>query len=145
MLFNYQATDKEGQAQSGTVEAPNVNLAIASLQRRQLIIIDIVDEGAGSWISRLLAASRVKNKDVVILSRQIATLFEAKVSALSTFRMLAAEAENPVLRRILTEVTDDIKGGISISQALGKHPRVFSNFYVHMVEAGEESGKISDN
>jgi len=145
MIFNYQATTKEGQAQNGTIEAPNVNLAIASLQRRGLIIVDIVAEGAGSWLVRLLASSRVKNKDVVILSRQIATLFEANVSALATFRMLAAEAENPVLRRVLTEITDDIKSGVPISDALSKHPKIFSSFYVHMVAAGEESGKISDN
>ncbi|HEY4524389.1 MAG TPA: type II secretion system F family protein [Candidatus Paceibacterota bacterium] len=145
MIFNYQATNKDGQEQTGTVEAPNVNLAIASLQRRGLIIVDIVAEGAGSWLTRLLSSSRVKTKDVVMLSRQIATLFEAKVSALATFRMLAAESENPNLRRVLTEITDDIKAGMPISDALGKHPKVFSDFYVHMVAAGEESGKISDN
>ena len=59
--------------------------------------------------------------------------------------MLAAESENPNLRRVLTEITDDIKAGMPISDALGKHPKVFSDFYVHMVAAGEESGKISDN
>ena len=145
MIFNYQATTKEGEAQSGTVEAPNVNLAITSLQRRGLIIVDIVAEGTGSWLARLLSSSRVKNKDVVILSRQIATLFEAKVSALSAFRMLATEVENPILSRVLTEITDDIKSGVPISEALSKHPKVFPSFYVHMVAAGEESGKISDN
>ncbi len=145
MIFNYQATNKDGQEQRGTVEASNVNMAIASLQRRGLIVIDVEAESAGTWFSHLLASSRVKNKDIVILSRQIATLFEAKVSALSTFRLLASEAENPTLRRVLTEVTDEVKSGTPISAALGKHPKVFSNFYVHMVEAGEESGKISDN
>ncbi len=145
MIFNYQATDKEGVAQNGAVDAPNINLAIASLQRRGLIIVDIVPEGAGSFLSRHIGGGRVKTKDVVIMSRQIATLFEAKVSALATFRMLASESENPLLSRTLVEVTDDIKSGTPISQAMGKHPKVFSNFYVHMVEAGEESGKISDN
>ncbi|MEK7552688.1 MAG: type II secretion system F family protein [Patescibacteria group bacterium] len=145
MIFIYQATTKEGEEQRGTIEAPNVNLAIASLQRRGLIIIDIAAEGTGSFLARLLSLRRVKNKDVVILSRQIATLFEAKVSALSTFRLLATEAENPILQRVLTEITDDIKAGVPISEAMGKHPKVFGNFYVHMVAAGEESGKISDN
>ena len=145
MIFNYQATTKEGEAQSGTVDAPNVNLAIASLQRRGLIIVDIAPEGAGSFLTRHIGGGRVKIKDIVIMSRQIATLFEAKVSALATFRMLASEADNPTLGRVLTEVTDDIKSGTPISQAMGRHPKVFSNFYVHMVEAGEESGKISDN
>src|SRR3989344_8099928 len=145
MIFNYQATTKEGEAQSGTVDAPNVNLAIASLQRRGLIIVDIAPEGAGSFLTRHIGGGRVKTKDVVIMSRQIATLFEAKVSALAAFRMLASESDNPTLSQILTAVTDDIKAGAPISQAMSKHPKAFSNFYVHMVEAGEESGKISDN
>ncbi|HEY4476690.1 MAG TPA: type II secretion system F family protein [Candidatus Paceibacterota bacterium] len=144
MIFNYQVMTKEGEAQSGTIDAPNVNLAIASLQRRGLVIVDISAEGTGSFLSKHIGG-RVKTKDVVIMSRQIATLFEAKVSALAAFRMLAAESDNPILSRVLTEVTDDIKSGTPISQAMGKHPKVFSNFYVHMIEAGEESGKISDN
>ena len=144
MIFNYQVMTKEGEAQSGTIDAPNVNLAIASLQRRGLVIVDISAEGTGSFLSKHIGG-RVKTKDVVIMSRQIATLFEAKISALAAFRMLLAEPHNPILSRVLTEVTDDIKSGTPISQAMGKHPKVFSNFYVHMIEAGEESGKISDN
>jgi type IV pilus assembly protein PilC len=72
-------------------------------------------------------------------------MFEAKVSALSTFRLLAAEAETPRLRKILTTVTDDLNSGVLISAALAKHPTVFSDFYVNMVRAGEESGKISES
>ena len=146
MIFNYQATTQAGEAQDGTIEAPNQNLAISSLQRRGLIIIDIKAEGEGGWFSKVLNfGGHVKTKDVVLLSRQIATLFEAKVSALSTFRLMASEADNPTLRTTLTAVTDDIKGGLPISQAMAKHPKVFSDFYVHMVEAGEESGKMAEN
>ncbi|MEK7586700.1 MAG: type II secretion system F family protein [Patescibacteria group bacterium] len=146
MIFNYQATTQSGEAQEGTIEAPNQNLAISSLQRRGLIIIDIKAEGEGGWLSKVLNfGGHVKTKDVVLLSRQIATLFEAKVSALSTFRLMASEADNPTLRTVLTAVTDDIKGGLPISAAMAKHPKVFSDFYVHMVEAGEESGKMAEN
>ncbi len=146
MIFNYQATTQNGEPQAGTIEAPNANLAVSSLQRRGLIIIDIKAEGEGGALSKLLNfGGKVKNKDIVLLSRQIATLFEAKVSALSTFRLMATESDNPTMRLVLTEVTDDIKGGLPISQAMQKHPKVFADFYVHMVEAGEESGKMSEN
>jgi len=84
----------------------------------------------------------VSNRDVVLLSRQIATLFEAQVSALRVFRLLATESEKPLLRRILTEVADDLQAGTTISKALEKHPKAFSTFYVNMVRAGEESGKL---
>jgi len=86
---------------------------------------------------------KVPYKDIVILSRQIATLFEAQVSALKAFKMLASESDNPDLRLKLTALADDIQAGVSISGAMLKHPDVFSDFYVNMVKAGEESGKLS--
>ncbi|MEK7101151.1 MAG: type II secretion system F family protein, partial [Patescibacteria group bacterium] len=86
----------------------------------------------------------VTNKEIVILSRQIATLFEAQVSALRIFRLLAAEIENKLLADIMTQIADDLQGGSPISKALSRHPKAFSSFYVNMVRAGEESGKLSD-
>ncbi len=87
---------------------------------------------------------RVSTKDMVILSRQLSTLFEAQVSALRVFRMLAGETENKVLGAKLTIIADDLQGGSAISAALSKHPKVFSAFYVNMVKAGEESGKLDE-
>jgi type IV pilus assembly protein PilC len=147
MIFNYKAVTKENQSQEGSIDAPGLDLAIASLQRRGLIILDIksADEQKGNIISRnFIFSGRPKMKEVVLLSRQISTMFEAKVSALATFRLLASEAENLILRRTLTEVADDINSGILISQALAKHPQVFSTFYVSMVKSGEESGKLPE-
>ena len=64
----------------------------------------------------------VSNRDLVILSRQIATLFEAQVSALRIFRLLAEQAEKPLIKRALTDISDDLQAGNSISKALEKHP-----------------------
>ena len=147
MIFNYQAVTKENQPQSGSIDAPNVDLAISSLQRRNLIILDIKseDEANKPFFERyFIFSGRPKMKDVVLLSRQIATMFEAKVSALATFRLLASEAENLVLRRVLTEIADEINSGILISTAMAKHGEVFAPFYVSMVKSGEESGKLSE-
>ncbi|OJI09563.1 MAG: hypothetical protein COV08_00245 [Candidatus Vogelbacteria bacterium CG10_big_fil_rev_8_21_14_0_10_49_38] len=146
MLFIYKTVDKQGTEQAGSIDAPNVDIAIGSLQRRGLVIVSIKPEVVAktSVLNKLPLLRRVKTKEIVMLSRQIATLFEAKVSVLSTFRLLATEAENPFLRNALLEVTDDIKGGIPISAAMAKHPKVFSDFYVNMVRSGEESGKLSE-
>jgi len=146
MLFIYKTVDKNSAEQSGSIEAPNVDLAINSLQRRGLIIVSIrPEETAKSFLPFSIPFLRpVKAKEVVMLSRQIATLFEAKVSVMSTFRLLASEIDNPYLRNALVEITDDIKGGIPISAAMAKHPKIFSDFYVSMVRAGEESGKLSE-
>ncbi len=143
MLFNYKALDNQGQEVGGSIEAVSQDIAIAAVQRRGLVITSIAASTAGSGLNKRLAIfDRVSNKDVVILSRQISTLFTAQVSALRVFRLLAGETENKVLGEKITEVADDIQGGASISKALAKHPRVFTNFYVNMVKAGEESGKL---
>jgi type IV pilus assembly protein PilC len=87
---------------------------------------------------------RVSNKDVVMLSRQMATLFEAQVSALRIFRMLGSGVDNHTLQGYLLKIADDIQAGDSISNALAKYPKVFSSFYVNMVKSGEESGKLDE-
>jgi type IV pilus assembly protein PilC len=143
MLFNYKALDAQGQEQMGSIEALNNDVAISSIQRRGLIITEIVSaDGNKGFNMRIKWFERVSNKDVVILSRQIATLFAAQVSALRVFRLLGGETENKVLGEKISEVADDIQAGASISKALSKHPKVFTTFYVNMVKAGEESGKL---
>lgn len=145
MLFKYTSINDRGEQKAGTIEALNRDVAIASLQRRGLIISSIEDSQKSSFLEhRITFLEKVKNKDIVILSRQIATLFEAKVSALRVFRLLAGEAERPLLRDVLNEVADDLQGGSSISKALSQHPEAFSIFYANMVRAGEESGKLDE-
>jgi type II secretory pathway component PulF len=147
MLFKYQALDQQGGKQSGTIEAVSRDVAITSLQRRGLTLSsveEVQENQAGILGSNISIFESVSNRDVVLLSRQISTLFEAQVSALRTFRLLASEAEKPFMQRVLTEVADDLQAGTTISKALGKHPKVFSSFYVNMVRAGEESGKLDE-
>lgn len=146
MLFNYQALDEKGAEKTGSIDAVNVDVAISSLQRRGLVIASIhgADEKTSIFEKSFSLFDKVKNKDIVILSRQIATLFEAQVSALRVFRLLGTENENAALRLKLGEVADDLQSGSSISTALSKHSDVFSDFYVAMVRSGEESGKLDE-
>lgn len=146
MEFKYEALDQAGKAQAGVVNAATQDAAIESLQRRGFTITALTgDEPKG--LNNLLNShvpffGNVSGRDVVILSRQLATLFEAQVSALRIFRLLAEQASKPYLRSVLTDISDDLQAGNSISKALVKHPKVFSDFYVNMVRAGEESGKL---
>ena len=144
-LFNYTAVDAEGKERSGTIDAITKDVAVAALQRRGLILSNIESSESGSVLQkRLTFFERVKNKDVVILSRQITTLFEAQVSALRAFRLLAAETQSPLLQDKLGEIANDLQGGATIADSLNKHPKVFSPFYVAMVRAGEETGKLDE-
>ena len=146
MLFNYEALDETGAKKNGSIDAVNVEVAISSLQRRGLVLATIKEAGqGGSMFSKNIAIfDRVSTRDVVILSRQLATLFEAQVSALRIFRLLANETENKVLGSKLEVIADDLQSGSSISAALSKHPKIFGDFYVSMVKAGEESGKLDE-
>ena len=147
MLFLYKVINEKGVESEGSIDAVNVDVAINSLQRRGLVISSIHPADAPrGLLSKDIAifGSGISNKDVVILSRQMATLFTAQVSALRIFRLLSTESDSRGLRTKLTEVADDIQGGSSISTAMSKHPKVFSSFYVNMVKAGEESGKLDE-
>lgn len=144
MLFNYVAIDSQNAQRKGTVDAVTVDAAISAVQKRGYTIVSINEVVAKNGIFNLEfhLFEGVSNKEIVILSRQIATLFQAHVSPLRIFRLLSAEIENKYLQTILNQIVEDLQGGSSIARALSAHPKVFSSFYVNLVRAGEESGSL---
>ncbi|MBI2175522.1 MAG: type II secretion system F family protein [Parcubacteria group bacterium] len=146
MLYHYVARTPAGEAQNGSIEAASVELAIGALQRRNLIIVSLepAKEKGGVFALRFSWFRSVKSRDVVILSRQLATLFEAKVPVVDALKVLATETENELLQESMQEILQDIQGGSSLSQAMARHPKAFSKFYVNMIRSGEESGKLEE-
>ncbi len=143
--FKYEALDANGKATSGMINAASQDAAISVLQHKGLTLTSLTAGGQKSLMDQLRGVTifgGVSSRDLVLLSRQIATLFEAQVSALRVFRLLSEQAEKPFIRTVLAEISDDLQGGNSISKSLEKHPKVFSDFYVNMVRSGEESGKL---
>ncbi len=129
------------------MEAPSIDAAISAVQKRGYTLVSIDESGKGSGIAGLLNVEfnvfqSVSYKDIVILSRQIATLFQAQVSPLRIFRLLSAEVENPLLQKAMNQIVEDLQAGSSISRALAAHPDIFSTFYVNLVRSGEESGSL---
>ena len=148
MLFTYEALDNSGTKKTGSIDAVNMDIAIVSLQRRGFVITGIKpDDGqeGGLFSKNITLFDRISMKDVVILSRQLSSLFNAQISALRVFRLVAAEVENKSLGQKLNAIADDLQSGNSISASLGKYPKVFDEFYVNMVKAGEESGKLNES
>ncbi len=145
MLFKYQIINQGGAEENGSIEAINIDVAISSLQRRGYVISSIKPADSGS-IFRSVGAlfDKVSNKEIVMLSSQVSILFNSNVSALRIFRLLAEGSENKILQQRLGDVAEDIQGGTALSSAMSKHPSIFSDFYVNMVMAGEESGKLSE-
>ena len=144
MLYNYKAIDQKGEMQQGSIDAVSMDVAVSSLQRRNLVVADIIAATEKhSFLDYITFLNTVPQKKVVAFSQQVATLFGSQVSALKIFRLLAEESDDPILRRALFDISDRIQGGSSISNAFAKYPKIFSPFYVNMIRAGEESGQIS--
>jgi len=145
MLFKYSIINQAGQEQQGTIDASSEDSAIAALQRNGYVITKIgAANKKGVLNANITWFEHVSQKEVVILSRQLATLFTAQVSALRIFQLLGEESENPLVRSTLLKIADDIQGGMTVSKALAKHPKVFSSFYCNMVLAGEETGRLDE-
>ncbi|HEY4521990.1 MAG TPA: type II secretion system F family protein [Candidatus Paceibacterota bacterium] len=149
MQYKYTAKTQDGKETKGTLDAASLDLAVGALQRKNLLIIFIEPvgekpKGLAGLLSFLDFFSSVKMQDVVLFSRELATLFEAKVPIVNSLNIIISETENKTLRRVLSDVLDDIQGGISLSQAFSRHEKVFSRFYVSMVKSGEESGKLEE-
>jgi type IV pilus assembly protein PilC len=151
MLYHYAWLNNNGNKEEGDIDATSVDNAILLLQKKGIITILEVKEKVDkdSNIFKFVAKSsffkqKIKQKDIVLFSRQVSTLFEAGVSALRAFRLLAQENENKTLQERIMGVADDIESGVSLSDALATRPDLFSNFYVNMVKAGEESGKLNE-
>ncbi len=147
MLYKYIAQDKDGKKREGTVEATSMDAAIRAVKNRGYAVIAV--DAAGQKKSlfdslnfEIQLFNSVPVKDLVILSRQIATLFEAQVSPLRIFQLLGTEIENKELQRVMSVIVEDLQGGSSISRALAQHPHVFSVFYVSLVRSGEETGTL---
>lgn len=143
MIFTYKAIDEGGINKEGEIDAPSRDIAISGLQRRGFVVVSIKDEKESKSILDISFFDKASNKDIVILSRQISTLFEAQVSALKAFTMLATNTKNKFLATTLNKISDDLQAGVSISGALAAHPDVFSDFYINMVKVGEETGKLN--
>ncbi len=145
MIFKYKALTAENQPTEGTIEAFSVDIAISQLQKRGFVITHIENPDEKNLQNTVLSFfNHVSNKDIVILSRQMSTLFQAQISALRVFRLLSSQTENPTLQKYLTAIAEDLQGGSSISAAIAKYPDAFSSFYVNMVRSGEESGKLDE-
>lgn len=141
-LFSYKAKDTDGKTVSGMVDAGNEQLALATLRDQGLQPVTISEQKSGGFGSIVL--DRVKTKDTVVFSRQFAVMISASIPVVQALKVLVAQTENLALKMIISEVADEVNGGSKLSDALAKREKVFDNFYVSVVRAGETSGKLDE-
>lgn len=141
--FEYKGRTKTGEPRSGVIDTSSQEAALDLLHRDNIVVTSIRERGPLPILARRLGGG-VKQKDVVVFSRQLATLFEARIPVVEALKTLIGESSRPALREAITQILDDVSGGMNLSQALAKHPSVFSSFYIQLVRSGEESGKLQE-
>lgn len=139
--FRYTAIDNMGRPYAGTLEADDLETVRTKLTDLNYHIVGISEIPAPSNISDFFRNfSRVKLKELVAFSRQFATMIDAGLSVLKCLDILQRQTKDQVLRDALAAVRRDVHGGASLTEALAKHPRVFSKLYINMVRAAETGG-----
>ncbi|ODS30394.1 MAG: type IV fimbrial assembly protein [Candidatus Scalindua rubra] len=145
--FKYKARDRVGKAVAGILDAPGADVARVRLGEMGYIPIALEEGKAktkekGPSISFL--KPKVRPKDIIVFTRQLSTVFAAGIPLLRAIQALYEQMENKTFKEVLQKVTKEIQEGASFSDALEKHPKVFSKIYVSMIRAGEASGTLED-
>ena len=141
-VFRYKARDKSGIAVSGAIEARGQKEVSYGLKELGYKIISIEEEkGVSVYIRRLTDKFRgISQQEIVFLARQLGAMMRAGLPLLDSFEAIVSQTKNIKFRKILVQIVEDIKGGKSLSEAMHKHPKIFSVFFVSMVKAGESAG-----
>lgn len=145
-IFDYRARSKEGQSMNGAVVAPSENVAYEILRDRGLTIVSLSGrkESKGMLKNPLQFFRRVKIKEQVIFSRQLAVMIGANVPIVRALKILVRQTENPNFKIVISDILDEVDGGAKLSSAMGRYPQVFNNFFVYMVRSGETTGKLDE-
>ncbi|MFF2755063.1 type II secretion system F family protein [Psychrobacillus sp. NPDC058041] len=144
VVFKYNGRTAQGGLKKGTVDAINKQAAITKL-RAQGINPRELEESKSILHKELTIGGKVKNQDFVIYSRQFATLIRAGVSILESTRILGEQTSSKVLKKGLMEVEEDVRSGLSFSDAAAKNPKVFPALFVNMIRAGEATGNLDES
>lgn len=143
-FFQYRARNSRGDVVQGAVDAPSENVASSILVDRGLIILSLTEKEKKSLSIDISFLNRIKTKDVVVFSRQLAVMASASVPIVQALKILVSQTHNDKLKVIISEVADEVDGGAKLSQALGRYRKVFTDFYVAMIRSGETSGKLDE-
>lgn len=143
MEFLYQAKTQTGELAEGKIEAPSEDQAVNVLHQKNLVILSLEEAKKGLLSRDMMSVfSKPSRKDVVMFTRQMATLVDADVPLVEGLHTLVRQVEKESFRKVISAITSAIEGGASLSAALNEHGKVFSRFYVSLVRAGEVAGKM---
>ncbi len=145
MKFKYQARTKQGEMQVGFVEAGSRDGAIGILTSHDLFVLKVESSESVSPLDRVNAfLSKPRRKDMIIFSRQLATLLEARLPLNNALKILSQQTRTSHCKAAIGQVTEDIDAGLSFSQAMARQPNIFPDYYVEMIRAAEVTGNMNE-
>ncbi len=143
--FAYVVKDKAGKTHSGSIETESRNALIEQLWKQEFVVLSIDERQASRGASVLrVGQPKVKSDALVICARQLATMVDSGIPIAQSLDVLAEQLDDRAFKPILAKMRDDVQAGSSLSEAAGRHPRAFSDFFVNMIRAGESSGRLDE-
>jgi len=140
-IYQYIAKDKAGQTVTGIMEANSEQEAVSLLHNKELLVISL-KETKKKIIS--IRRKKVKLDELVVFSRQLATMIDAGIPLVQSLGILAEQMENPYFKNVIFSIRQDIESGMNFCDTLSKHPYIFSELFINMSKAGEASGQLDE-
>jgi len=139
-MWQWVAVTRKGRKLKGELEAATEQIAQSQLKKRNLNILKLKPKPKDLFENIAFMQPKVKNKDIVIFTRQFSTMIDAGLPLVQGLNILAEQNPNPTFKGILRQLTKDVEGGSTLAEAMKKHPKVFDNLFVNLIAAGEVGG-----
>jgi type IV pilus assembly protein PilC len=140
--FSWAGKTRDGKLQKGETAANNKDEVIALLRRQGIMVTSINAKGGGFSLDLKIPGlgGKVSDKDIVIFTRQFATMIDAGLPLVQCLEILEKQTPNKALAKAIGQIRSDVESGSTYADALGKHPKIFNDLYVNLVAAGEVGG-----
>lgn len=142
--FNYSAKDRSGKSIKGEIEAPDKAKALETLRKRELLILKLEEIKTSSFSLNFGGKEKVSLDELVIFTRQMATLTAAGITIVTSLDTLSEQAQSPTFKKAIIDARDSVNTGSSLSESMEKHRGIFSDFFINMVKAGESGGMLDE-
>jgi len=145
-LYDYKALSLQGKPQKGIVEAENAKVARQKLKKQGLMVTEIFEKTVARQAQQSggipFFGGRASVKDIAMVTRQLASLIKANIPLVEALSALVEQLDKPTIKVALSAVRQDVNEGLSFAKAMSKHPKIFDNIFINMIEAGESSGTL---
>ncbi len=136
--FEWKGRDRHGNAQTGVLIGDNKDAVISALRKQQIVVTTVKEKGKEIALPKF--GGGISSKDIAVFTRQFSVMIDAGLPLVQCLEILGQQQDNKAFQKVILQVRQDVEGGLSLAEALRKHPQAFDDLYVNMVAAGEAGG-----